>query len=89
MNGGNGGLNTKLDVVGGKKWNRWSIQMCVIFGAQDALEIVNDGYTLVAKITTEAQSNMQWEMRKKDQKTLFYIHQCMNMKVFENIVKIQ
>ena len=33
MNEGNSSLNTKLLVIDGKKWNKWSIQMHVLFSA--------------------------------------------------------
>ena len=40
---GNSNLSTKLPVFDGKNWN-WSIQMRVLFGAQDVLNLVNEGY---------------------------------------------
>ena len=44
------------------------IKMCVLFGAQDVLDLVNDDYIPVAlpENATDVQRN--------DQKTLFYIH---------------
>lgn len=52
--------------------------------------IVNEGYVQVAlpKNETDAQRNAQCDMRKKDQKALFYIHQCVDMNVFERIVDL-
>ena len=35
---------------------------------------------------TEVQRNVNKETRKKDYKALFYIHQCVDMNVFEKIV---
>lgn len=49
MNGGNGSLNAKLPVFNEKNWNWWLIQMYVLLGAQDIIDLVNDGYTLVAE----------------------------------------
>lgn len=49
------------------------------------LELVNDGYTLVVENATKAQRNAQPETRKKNHKELFYIHQCMDTKMFEKI----
>lgn len=85
MNGGSSGFNTKLPLFDGKNWNRWSIQMRVLFGAQDVVELVNDGYTPVGDDATVAQRNAQRETRKKDQRALFYIHQCVDSKVFKKI----
>lgn len=81
---------TKLLLFDGKIWNRWSIQMRVLFNAQDVLDFVNDSYVQVSfpENATDAQRNAQRDMRKKDQNTLFYIHQCMNVNMFEKIVDL-
>ncbi|XP_050917844.1 uncharacterized protein LOC127135070 [Lathyrus oleraceus] len=60
--------------------------MCVLFGGQDVLDVVNDSYMEVATNATKAQRNTNKVTRNKDQKALFYIHQCMDMNVFEKIV---
>lgn len=83
MNAINGSLNTMFLVFDGKNWNQWKIQMHVFFYAQDVLDLVKDNYVPNA---TEAQRNVQRETMKKDQKTLFYIHQCVDANVFEKIV---
>lgn len=88
MNGGNGSLNTNLPVIDGKNWNRWMIQIHVLFDTQDILDLINDGYATVSADATEAQRNMHREMRKKDQKSLFYIHHCMDTNVYEKIVDL-
>ncbi|KAK2358394.1 hypothetical protein QL285_095582 [Trifolium repens] len=71
---GNGGMSTKLPVFDGKNWNRWMKQMIVLFGAQDVLELVTEGYVLVAADATDAQKLAQKDTKKKDQRALFYIH---------------
>ena len=83
---GNGNMNTKLPVFDGKNWNRWMIQMRVLFGAQDVLELVIDVYIPVAEDATEDEKEAQRNKRKRDQKALFYIHQCVDVNVFEKIV---
>ena len=70
MNEGNS-LNTKLPVFDGKSWNKWKIQMCVLFGAQDVLDLVTEGYVPVAADATEEQKSAERAMRKMDQKALF------------------
>lgn len=45
---GNDNLSTKLPVFDGKIWNRWMIQMRVLFCAQNVIDIVNDDYISVA-----------------------------------------
>lgn len=82
MNGGNSSLNMKFPVFDEKNWNQWMIHMHVLFIAQDVFDLVNDSYAVVA---TEAQRNTYRELRKKDQKVLFYIHQCMDVNMFKKI----
>ena len=63
------------------------IKMCVLFGAQDVLDLVNDDYIPVAlpENATDVQRNDQLDLRKKDQKALFYIHQCVDVNMFDKI----
>ncbi|KAK2405339.1 hypothetical protein QL285_054585 [Trifolium repens] len=82
---GNSGMSTKLPVFDGKNWNRWMKQMIVLFGAQDVLELVTEGYVPVAADATDAQKFAQKDTKKKDQRALFYIHQCVDENVFEKI----
>src|ERR1044072_4786590 len=81
----NSNLSTKLSVFDGKNWNRWMIQMCVLFGAQYVLELVTDGYIPVAEAATEEEKEVQRNKRRMDQNALFYIHQCVDAIVFEKI----
>ncbi|XP_050915612.1 uncharacterized protein LOC127130689 [Lathyrus oleraceus] len=80
-------MSIKLLVFDGKKWNRWMIQMCVLFYSQDILDLIKYGYISVALLenTMDAQRNAKRDMRKKCQKKLFYIHKCMDANVFEKI----
>ena len=66
MNGGNGSLNAKLPVFDENNWNRWMIHMRVLFGAQDVLDLVNDGYITIVAIATKAQRNAY---RNKEEET--------------------
>lgn len=81
-------LSTKLLIFDGKNWNCWMIHMRVLFGAQDVFDLINDGYVQVTlpENATDAQRNVQRDLRKKDQKALFYNHQCVDVNMFEKIV---
>lgn len=46
-----------------------------LFGAQDVLEIVKEGYEDLVENPTDAQRVIFKESRKKNCKTLFYIQQ--------------
>jgi hypothetical protein len=58
-------------------------QIKVIFGFQDVIEIVNNGVEALPENPTDVQRNAHREAKKKDCKTLFYIQQCVDNKVFE------
>lgn len=59
--------------------------MKLIFGFQDVIEIVNNGVEALPENPTDVQRNGHREAKKKDCKTLFYIHECVDNKVFEKI----
>jgi hypothetical protein len=46
--------STNLTVHDGKNWDRWSVMMKSLFGAQDVLEIVQHGYEDLAANVTDA-----------------------------------
>jgi len=49
--------------------------MKVIFGFQDVLEVVNNGVEALPENPTDVHRNAHREVKKKDCKALFYIHQ--------------
>ena len=54
-------MSTKLPIFDGKNWNRWMIQMRVLFGSQDVLELVTDGYILVVAYATKEERERERE----------------------------
>ena len=59
----------------------------VIFRFQDFLEIVNDSIPNLQENATKVQRTTNRELRKKDAKGLFLIHQCIDPNIFENIIE--
>jgi len=59
-----------------------------LFGAQDVLELVENGNEDVAANATDVQRAALKEQKKKDCKALFYIQQNVDSNHFENISKI-
>ena len=59
--------------------------MKVIFRFQDVVEIVNDGVIELGANATDEQKAAYKDQRKKEGKTLFLIHQCVDLNVFEKI----
>jgi len=84
----NGGFGTNILVLDGKNWERWSAMMKSLFGAQDVLELVENGYKDVAANATDVQRAAFKGQKKKDCKALFYIQQNVDSNHFENISKI-
>ncbi|KAK2375345.1 hypothetical protein QL285_076240 [Trifolium repens] len=76
-----------LSVFKGDNYDRWCAQMKVIFIFQDVLEIVTNGVEELAANVDEAARTQHKELKKKDAKGLFIIHQCADSNIFEKIIE--
>ena len=76
-----------LPVFKGDNYDRWCAQMKVIFRFQDVLEIVTDGVEELAANADDAARTQHKELKKKDAKGLFIIHQCVDSNIFEKIIE--
>ena len=56
-----------------------------LFFAWTVSFLITDGYVPAAADATEEQRTVERMMRKRDQKAMFYIHQCVDESVFEKI----
>ena len=74
-----------LPVLGEKNFDRWHVQMKALLGFQDVYEIATNGYQEPSASATEAQRSTYKDLKKKDCKALFLIHQCVNDANFEKI----
>ncbi|XP_019433850.1 PREDICTED: uncharacterized protein LOC109340583 [Lupinus angustifolius] len=74
-----------LPILTEKNWIRWSIQMKVLFKFQEVSDAVENGVLVPGPEATEVQRAMLKEAKKKDNKTLFLIHQCVDDIHFEKI----
>ncbi|MCI22098.1 retrovirus-related pol polyprotein from transposon TNT 1-94, partial [Trifolium medium] len=77
--------HANLPILDGKNWDMWVKQMRVIFNVQEVHEQVNNGFDPLPVNPTKAQRTTLREAKKKDNKALFLIHQCVDAKVFEKI----
>ncbi|KAK2404089.1 hypothetical protein QL285_053465 [Trifolium repens] len=82
---GNNNFHANLPVFDGKNWDTWVKQMKVIFTFQEVYEQVNEGVAALPANASEEQRTTFREAKKKDNKGLFLIHQCVDSKVFEKI----
>ncbi|KAH9326869.1 hypothetical protein KI387_007047, partial [Taxus chinensis] len=74
----------------GKNYEYWSLTMKALFRSQDVWEIVEDGYTEPANAAaytalSQAEKDTLKELRKKDGKALFYIHQAMHESILPRV----
>ena len=67
----------------GNNYEYWSLTMKDLFRGQDVWQIVQHGYAEPADMTsynnlTQAEKDALKEQRRKDGKSMFYIHQAMH-----------
>ncbi|XP_019419076.1 PREDICTED: uncharacterized protein LOC109329725 [Lupinus angustifolius] len=81
----NSGFTMTLPTLDSKNYERWHIQMKVLFGYQEVLDIIQEVYQSVDEDATEAQRLVHRDCKKRDCKALFMIHQCVDESNFEKI----
>jgi hypothetical protein len=84
---GNGGFASNILTLDKDNRDRWSALMRSLFGAQDVLEIVQNGYDDLVANANDAQRATHREAKKKDCKPLFYMQQNVDAYHFEKINK--
>ncbi|KAK2359039.1 hypothetical protein QL285_096166 [Trifolium repens] len=82
---GNGAFPGNLPILNDKNYDSWCKQMRVVFGFQDVWDLVQGGVEPVTESSTDAQKAIHKELKKKDYKALFIIHQCVNPDNFERV----
>ncbi|GAU37611.1 hypothetical protein TSUD_365320 [Trifolium subterraneum] len=78
-------IPTQLPKLTSENWDRWNIQMQAIFGFQEVLEVIQDGYAVVGDEGTEAQRTLYRANKKKDCKAIYLIHQSVDEVNFDKI----
>ncbi|XP_050918413.1 uncharacterized protein LOC127135821 [Lathyrus oleraceus] len=78
-------IPTNLPILDSKNYDKWAKQMRVLFGYQEVLEIVVNGVTQLGAEATDIQRATHKEEKKKDYKTLFLIHSCVDNDNFEKV----
>ncbi|XP_020242871.1 uncharacterized protein LOC109821088 [Asparagus officinalis] len=77
MNNLNGTTSPSTIILDGKNYQRWRVQVKVLFEYQDTLGVVENEVVDLADSANEAEKKAHSEIKKKDRKALFYIHQEM------------
>ena len=70
----NSSTQFSIPILDGKNYNRWSVQMRVLFNDHELLDIMENDVADVAENATDAQKNTHRESKKKDKKALYFIH---------------
>ncbi|MCI31157.1 retrovirus-related pol polyprotein from transposon TNT 1-94, partial [Trifolium medium] len=73
---GNNNFHANLPILDGKNWDMWVKQMRVIFNVQEVSKQVNNAFDPLPANPTEAHITTFRDAKKKDNKALFLIHQC-------------
>ena len=68
-----------------KNYNRWCVQMSVLFDYLELWDVVESGVFALADNATKAQRVAHCDQKKKDKKALYVINQGMNDETFEHI----
>ncbi|GAU28814.1 hypothetical protein TSUD_21510 [Trifolium subterraneum] len=82
---GNGAFPGNLPILNGKNYDTWCKQMKVVFGFQDVWDLVQSGVEPITDTSTDVEKATFKELKKKDYKALFTIHQCVSPDNFERI----
>jgi len=75
-----------LPVFDGKNYDQWIMKMKVIFRYIDVLDVINDSVPSLARNATEVQQIANIDAKKKDEKAIFIIRQCVNVIFLEDHV---
>ncbi|CAH9091124.1 unnamed protein product [Cuscuta epithymum] len=79
------GFLGNLPVLDAKNWDRWCIQMKVIFGYQEVLDVVENEISSLKENPSEAERKEYREAKKRDCKALFLLHQAVDDVHFQKI----
>ncbi|GAU26253.1 hypothetical protein TSUD_224440 [Trifolium subterraneum] len=82
---GNGAFPGNLLILNGKNYDTWCKQMKVVFGFQDVWDLVQSGVEPITDTSTDVEKATFKELKKKDYKALFIIHQCVSPDNFERV----
>lgn len=76
---------TNLSTLNDKNYENWCKWMKVVFGYQDIRDLVKNGVTPTGEDATDEKNVIHKDLKNKDYKALFIIHQCVDPDNFEKI----
>ena len=81
----NGHFPATLPILNSKNYDNWCKQMKVVFCYQDLWNLVTEGVSSIRANATDEEKTAHKELKKKDFKALFIIHQCVDADNFEKV----
>ena len=83
-------MSLQTPIFTGKNYEYWSLTMNNLFIGQDVLDIVQNDYIELADQAkynniSQAEKDILRQQRKKDGKSLFYIHQAMHESILPRV----
>ena len=85
MNHPNGHFPANLPILKSNNYENWCKQIKVLFCYQDLWDLVKEGVATLAESATDQEKVAHKELKKKDYKALFIIHQCVDTDNFEKV----
>src|SRR6266487_6296138 len=84
-NHSNGHFPMNLPILTGKNYDNWCKQMKVVFRFQEMWNLVTEGVPTLGARATDEDKESNKELKKRDYKALFIIHQCVDPDNFEKV----
>ncbi|GAU30308.1 hypothetical protein TSUD_385290 [Trifolium subterraneum] len=84
-NHSNGHFPMNLPILTGKNYDNWCKQMKVVFRFQEMWNLVTEGVPTLGARATDEDKESNKELKKRDYKALFIIHQCLAPDNFEKV----
>ena len=81
----NGHFPANLLILKNNNYENWCKQIKVVFCYQDLWDLVKEGVATLAEAATDQEKAAHKELKKKDYKALFIIHQCVDADNFEKV----
>ena len=81
----NGHFPANLPILKNNNDENWCNQINVVFCYQDLWDLVKEGVATLAEDVADQEKAAHKELKKKDYKALFIIHQCVDANNFEKV----
>jgi hypothetical protein len=82
-------IHAKLPIFDGDNYERWTAQMKVVFRYHGVLDVIQSGVTPLNEAPTETARATHREQMKKDDKAIYFLHQCVDSNVLKKIIEYE